>query len=293
MLSRPLPFNHYRFFKLRIHQLLLRGKINAPFLSGDSFASLANYYAYGKSGKNKIRRKKLKKAKIVFVAGHNLKKLMDSHFNDIHARVIICGNSDENFDSSIEFPPSVKFWLCQNNSRANTQDKVTIPIGLENLRLARAGFPKDFQSQNSNTIVDRVLMPPMWPTNPNRYHAVYQALKMPNVFDVYREYIPNSQYVEFFGRYKFVFCCEGNGYENHRVWESLYRNSFPVMLDTPWARTLIDLKIPILLVREISELNPGLLEEHLEIWKDFDPKKCESLWLPHWEKMVLEKIRSE
>lgn len=290
LLSRPLPFNHYRFFRLRVHQLLLRRKINAPFLSGDSFASLANYYAYGKSGKAKIRRKKLKKAKVVFVSGHNLKKLLKTHFNDIQARVIICGNSDENFDSLIEFPPSVRLWLCQNNSSANSEKKITIPIGLENFRLARAGIPKDFRSQNSNIVLDKILMPPMWPTNPDRYKSVYHALKMPDVFDVYREYIENSQYVEFFGRYKFVFCCEGNGYENHRVWESLYRNSFPVMLDTPWARTLTDLKVPILLVHELSELNPKLLEEHLKIWRDFDPKKCETLWLPFWERLVHEAI---
>jgi len=273
--------------------LLLQRKINAPYLSGDSFASLANYYAYGKSGKDKIRKNKLKKAKVVFVAGHNLKKLLSTHFNDIQARVIICGNSDENFDGSVEFPPTVKLWLCQNNSMANSENKVTIPIGLENYRLARAGIPKNFRVQNSNIILNKVLMPPMWPTNPNRFQSVYQALKMPNVFDVYRDYIENSQYVEFFGRYKFVFCCEGNGYENHRIWESLYRNSFPVMLDTPWARTLGDMKLPILLVHELSDLNHELLQEHLKIWRDFDPRNCEILWLPYWERLVEKQFTSD
>jgi hypothetical protein len=62
------------------------------------------------------------------------------------------------------------------------------------------------------------------------------------------------------------------------------------MLDTPWARTLADLKVPILLVHELSELNPKILEEHLKIWRDFDPKKCETLWLPFWERLVHEAI---
>jgi len=147
--------------------------------------------------------------------------------------------------------------------------------------------------QNSNIILNNVLMPPMWPTNPNRFQSVYQALKMANVFDVYRDYIENSQYVEFFGRYKFMFCCEGNGYENHRIWESLYRNSFPVMLDTPWARTLGDMKLPILLVHELSDLNHELLQEHLKIWRDFDPRNCEILWLPYWERLVEKQFTSD
>jgi hypothetical protein len=211
---------------------------------------------------------------------------LDQHFSDLHAKVIICGNRDENFDEPRVLPKSVNLWLCQNNSMPNTPSKITIPIGLENMRLARAGLPGSFILYNSNQIKDKVLMPPMWPTNPNRYSAVYDALERKDLFDVYRDYIPNDEYVDFFGRYKFVFCCEGNGYENHRVWESLYRNSFPVMLNTSWARTLINLDLPILYVDKISDLNKKMLEDHLNKWQNFDPKNCPSLWLPYWEKLV-------
>ena len=213
--------------------------------------------------------------------------MLDNHFADIYAKVLICGNSDENFEEPIVFPQSINLWLCQNNSMPNTKEKITIPIGLENMRFARAGLPKSFKSYNSNEIQNKVLMPPMWPTNPNRFVAVSEALERKDLFDVYRDYIPNSQYVGFFGRNKFVFCCEGNGFENHRVWESLYRNSFPVMLNTPWAKTLSDLDLPILYVDKISDLNTKMLEDHLDKWWNFDPKNCPSLWLSYWEKLIL------
>ena len=268
-------------------QILLYRRVNAPFLSGDSFARLADYHVFGKKGNKAINLKKLRKAKVIFVSGHLLARLLDNHFADIYAKVLICGNSDENFEEPIVFPQSINLWLCQNNSMSNTKEKITIPIGLENMRLARAGLPKSFKSYNSNEIQNKVLMPPMWPTNPNRFLAVSEALERKDLFDVYRDYIPNSQYVGFFGRYKFVFCCEGNGFENHRVWESLYRNSFPVMLNTPWAKTLIDLNLPILYVDKISDLNTKMLEDHLDKWRNFDPKNCPSLWLPYWKKLIL------
>ena len=267
-------------------KILLHRKTNAPFLSGDSFASLADYYAYGKNGTKCINRRKLKAAKVIFVNGHNLARLLSENFNDIHANVIICGNSDENFDHQVNFPKSIKLWLCQNNSIPNSEVKITIPIGLENMRLARAGLPRNYVLENSNSVTNKVLMPPMWPTNPNRYQAVYEALQHKDIFDVYREYIPSEQYVELFGKYKFIFCCEGNGYENHRVWESLYRNSYPIMLDTPWAQTLMDLNLPILLVSKLSHINKELLNAHLIKWKKFDPKNCPSLWIPYWKNLV-------
>ena len=273
--------------------MILHRKTNYPFLSGDSFAMLADYYAYGKKGLKRINRRKLKSAKVIFVNGHNLARLLSENFQNINARVIICGNSDENFDNEVIFPESVNLWLCQNNSIPNSQSNITIPIGLENMRLARAGLPSDYVMPNSNSITDKVLMPPMWPTNPIRYLLVYEALQNKDVFDVYREYIPINQYVEFFGKYKFVFCAEGNGYENHRIWESLYRKSFPVVIDTPWSQTLVALGLPILFVSSLSEINIDLLHAHNEKWKDFDPKKCEVLWLPYWEKVVHTAINSK
>jgi hypothetical protein len=287
-----LPFNHARYFRQRVHQIVLARKTNSPFLSSDSFAALADYYAYGKSGIDQLNLRRLKKARVIFVAGHNLRRLLDENFQDIHANVIICGNSDENFDDPISFPTSVRLWLCQNNSMPNDFFKRTIPIGLENVRLARAGFPKDYSKLNRNLIVNRIAMPPMSATNPIRFKAVEEALKQPLLFDVYRDYLPNNEYIDFFKDYLFMFCCEGNGYENHRIWETLYRGSFPVMYESPWAKTLLDLNLPILIIERISDLNPLVLDQHREKWQNFDPNSCQELWIPFWENLIKETLRS-
>lgn len=288
MLSRPFPFNHRSYFRQRVLQFFLARKTNSPYLSSDSFAALADYYAYGKSGHDKLSIRRLKKARVIFVAGHNLRRLLDENFASISADVIICGNSDENFDSPVSFPSTVKLWLCQNNSMPNDSFKKTIPIGLENIRLARAGIPKDYLKLNRNVIVDKIAMPPMSATNPIRFIAVKEALKLPTLFDVYRDYLPNDEYIEFFSDYLFMFCCEGNGYENHRIWETLYRGSFPVMFDSAWARTLLDLNLPILIIKQISDLSSVTLLRHREKWQDFDPKSCQALWIPFWENLITE-----
>lgn len=253
---------------------------------------MADYYAYGKSGNDQLNLRRLKKARVIFVAGHNLRRLLDENFLDIDASVMICGNSDENFDTPVSFPTSVRLWLCQNNSMPNDDFQKTIPIGLENIRLARAGFPKDYSKLNRNLIIDKVAMPPMSATNPIRFIAVEEALKHPSLFDVYRDYLPNNEYIEFFRDYLFMFSCEGNGYENHRIWETLYRGSFPVMFDSPWARTLLDLNLPILIIKRISELTPLVLNQHREKWQNFDPKSCQELWIPFWENLIKETLKS-
>lgn len=253
---------------------------------------MADYYAYGKSGNDQLNLRRLKKAQVIFVAGHNLRRLLDENFLNINANVIICGNSDENFDTPVTFPTPVRLWLCQNNSMPNDSFKRTIPIGLENIRLARAGFPKDFSKLNQNLIVDKIAIPPMSATNPIRFITVEETLKHPLLFDVYRDYLSNNEYIEFFRDYLFMFCCEGNGYENHRIWETLYRGSFPVMFDSPWARTLLDLNLPILIIEQISELSPFILNQHLEKWKNFDPKSCQELWMPFWINLIEETIKS-
>jgi hypothetical protein len=286
LLSRPLPFNHFSYFKNRLLQIKLARRTNAPYLSGDSFAELADYWVYGKRSDSRLNLKKLRKSKIIFVSGSNLYKLLSENWQDINATVIISGNSDENFDNLINFPESVKLWLCQNNSMPNSISKITLPVGIENLRLARLGFPDLYSRLNSKEIVQRVAIPPMSATNPIRFEIVKISLRHPEIFDVFRDYLQHEIYIETFRKYQFIFCCEGNGYESHRIWESLYRGSFPVMLNTRWARTIKDLGLPILLVNKLEDIDSDLLDSHYQEWQNFNPKDCNVLWIDHWKKLI-------
>jgi hypothetical protein len=53
------------------------------------------------------------------------------------------------------------------------------------------------------------------------------------------------------GLAQFVACPRGNGFDTHRVWESLYMGAIPVVLDTPQARELY-FGLPIIFVQRWS-----------------------------------------
>jgi hypothetical protein len=83
-----------------------------------------------------------------------------------------------------------------------------------------------------------------------------------------------------------LLCLEGNGFENHRIWESLYLGIFPVMLKSDWSLSLDYLKLPILLVDEISEITKELLQKFWQTNLDFNPKTKSELWMEYWEDLI-------
>jgi hypothetical protein len=283
LLSKPLPFSHKRYFSIRFRQLLFRFRTNSPFLSCDSFAKASDYVAFGLSGKKRIYKYKLKRARIIFVKSHQLKDLIEGYGQNINAKVILTGNSDFNFTKPLSLPPSVQVAFVQNCGIQENSIFKVLPIGIENLRGGRSGLMKYHKNDVSHDVLDKVYIPPMAPTNEIRYRVVNQALSLPHVFDVDRRYKNERDYFHEVKKYKFVFCCEGNGFETHRIWESLYQDSFPVMLDSNWSRNLSSLGLPILIVNHVSEVNSVMLSNFLEKNKEFNSRKEEKLWIYYWK----------
>jgi hypothetical protein len=86
--------------------------------------------------------------------------------------------------------------------------------------------------------------------------------------------------------YRFIFCCEGNGFDSHRIWEVLYQNSFPVMLETPWSTSLKWLNLSILFVKNLEELNTDLLAQFLSANQNFRASNTEQLWVGFWRSLI-------
>ena len=96
-----------------------------------------------------------------------------------------------------------------------------------------------------------------------------------------------EEYYRMSKNYRFILCLEGNGYENHRIWETLYQGSFPVLLKTRWSKSLEYLNLPLLLIDSIGEVSTEVLDEFYIINKGFSAKDKENLWIPYWQRLVL------
>ena len=272
--------------KIKINKLYLKNTTNYPFISGDSIANCTDYYVFGPNNDQKVDVDKLKSSKSIFVSSHMLEKLLGSHFDSIGAKVLVTGNSDKNFDNLTALPQSILLWVSQNNSIESDPRIFPLPIGIENKRLGRTGFESYHGPINNFSILDKILIPPMSPTNSVRHYVTNRALNAPYIFDVSTKYLSERKYFNLVRNYKFIFCCEGNGFENHRIWEALYQNSFPVMLETKWSKTLKRLKLPILFVASIDELNKKMLMDFRLEHADFQSRQTPQLWVEFWKNLI-------
>lgn len=87
---------------------------------------------------------------------------------------------------------------------------------------------------------------------------------------------------------KFVFCPRGNGIDTHRLWETLYMGSIPIVKYENAHHLFTDL--PILFIENWSEINEEFLQEkYLEIInKEWN---LEKLKMSYWENFIKDKIK--
>ena len=270
--------------RIRYWRLILKHRTSYPYLSGDAFASLCDYAAYGKDGSKPLNLRRLRRAKKLFVPGHRLDDLLDSHFQDICASVLICGNSDQNFVRDPILPKSVRFWLCQNYAVEGGLGSV-LPIGLENLRLGKSGFKRLQKPFFGEKIEDRVLVPPMQITNPIRSITISKCLELPHVFDVHDGYLATAKYFDLIGRYKFVLVLEGNGFDTHRLWEVLYKGNSAILLDSPWSRLLKENQFPVHIIKDVYQIDLEELRNFAEE-KEAASAQVAKLSMVYWESLI-------
>ncbi len=275
-----------RYFRIKINQSIYRFKNNSPFISGDSIASLCDYVAYGRNKIDSLNLDKIRAAKSIFIPGEKFTEFLELAGEHVNARTLVTGNSDQNFIEPVKLPSSVSLWLCQNSAISNLKEVQTLPIGIENLRLGRSGLPKYFKPHRGTASINQVLVPPMSPTNIIRLPTIFEAMKRPDVFEVRRTLLVEREYFSMTRDFRFIFCCEGNGFENHRIWETLYQGSFPVMFNSLWSNSLKYLRLPILYIDSLDEINANLLKEFADKNSNFTPKTLETLWIPYWKNII-------
>jgi hypothetical protein len=80
-------------------------------------------------------------------------------------------------------------------------------------------------------------------------------------------------------RHNFVICPRGNGIDTHRLWETLYMGSIPVVIYSDVHKNLLDL--PILFIKDWSELTEELMNNTLAA---FDTRlwNMRKLGLDYW-----------
>lgn len=265
---------------------------NSPYLSGDSIANICDYIVpFPITNINNVR-DRISVSKTIFVNGHNLHEMFKIAEDLLSEKIIFSGNSDQNFLNGRYFEnPSIEFF-CQNSAIDNLVNVKTLPIGIENLRIGRSGFKYIHKGLSRFKHYERVLIPPMSPSNSSRKKVIELTKSRSDLFDVVTGLLPTREYFRIVRDYKFIFACEGNGFDTHRLWEILYQNSFPVVLRTKWSKTLEWLELPIFYVDSVLDVTPDLLQDFLEKNQHFSAEKSKQLWIPYWKELIKSRTKS-
>lgn len=201
--------------------------------------------------------------------------------------MIICGNSDFEFHQvPPRVPASVKQLFLQNSFVSDDSRISTLPIGIENFRWGVNGNPRFMKSDVPfGARKSEVLMGPFGLTHPIRNEIREKFSSGISGVRLLAERYGPKEYSKIASNYKYVGAVRGNGVDTHRLWETLYRGSVPVIQIDDWARGLRGLNLPLIEIAEWEE------NEIIEIIRSpekhgFKIEKVDAMWWPFWKKLI-------
>lgn len=269
--------------KARFLRVIYRSSTSYPYLSGDLFASMADLIIDSTLLQSKSTTlSMLEKSHIVFCPSHLLDMLLNLIESDTEIRVLIVGNGDKNFS---KLHPSMKkiakYSFIQNSLISDGQMIFTLPIGLENKRYGVNGMIK-FKSSSLKTSRAPILVGPFSPTASSRGELTKNTFVDFDEFEVLEERLSLARYSEELHSHRFVLCPEGNGVDTHRLWETLYSGSIPVVIKNSWSSSLLEFGFPII---QTDSWFPKDIQEAIRTspFEKCIPKEVPQLWAPYWE----------
>jgi hypothetical protein len=258
-----------RHASLRFKQWTLRKSTSLPFISGDGFASLIS---------NELKQ-------VYFCKSEEVEEALE-HFGSLaNPFVLVAGNSDRDFvQNDFLLPENLKRLYLQNSFICDDKRIRTLPIGVENLRHAMNGFPHLLRSKvDFVRKANKILIGPFGNTHSERESLARITSSSELVLS--KDRLNVKEYAKFAATFRFVACPRGNGVDTHRVWETLYRGSIPIVIRNDWSNSLDYLGLPVIKVSSWDK--DELLNVIAQYSKNLPEKSTnlDFLWAGTWKQL--------
>ncbi len=177
-------------------------------------------------------------------------------------------------------PPSVSKWFSTNVCYDH-KDLIPIPIGLNNSFYEINPNIHDFNEIKTlpfNNKLDFIYA--NFNVNTNQFHR-YSAFKNAlnnESFVTETDKISKSEYLEKISKYKYTLCPWGNGFDTHRVWESIYAGSIPI-IKSKNSYVFVD-NLPVLSVSSFKNIEI----EKLNL--DTSNFNLEKIYFKYWDEII-------
>lgn len=258
---------------------------SVPFISGDTFRSIANHI-YDETSQ-KLQGSQVQHGDTVFVNTGRLQRFFTYVHPAIqHPYILITHNHDDpapgKFKNMLDDPKLVA-WFAQNPDIADHPKLIPIPIGVANkhwdINRGHDAMMLKLQSQIAGTKKNYLLYVNfVIETAPAVRKPLYDFFKTRR-FCSFAKNRPYATYLMDLMHAQFVLSPPGNGLDCHRTWETLYMGSFPVVQSSTLDPLFKDL--PVLIVKDWAEVTRELLEK---TYVEFSAKKFDyrKLYFDYW-----------
>jgi hypothetical protein len=199
--------------------------------------------------------------KKVFCYSHRVALLNDKINRFKNPFVLITHNSDGNMNDvsimdNILSNKNLIHWYAQNLS-LDKEKMSSLPIGIQNNMWNNCiSFYTDENLTDLHKLKSKsVFMNFSLNTNADKRNKCLESLKDKIPF---LENIEPCDNLKRLAQYKFCICPEGNGHDTHRLWEALYLQTIPIVIDSDFIRIIK------------KHINPPMVI--LNDWDDFKEK---------------------
>jgi hypothetical protein len=263
------------------------------FIQGEKFIGLAEFVFAPEGAKdcntlvNTFCHCGLKEKNIVYTHTMYVRQLFEKIRGLKCSFILITHNCDTNVDGTFDVPDNVIKWYSQNVDVENPKIE-SIPIGLENGKWFKTVAKRDKMQKKLTErkhYKNLVYLNSNVKTNPSERQPLYDLFKdKPWVTSSYGvNGIGFEEYLDSIYNHKYVFCPRGNGIDTHRLWETLYLGSVPIVKKS--INTWFYNEMPILYVNNWDEVNEALL---LNMWNMFDGSEWDRdmLTFEYWKNRI-------
>jgi hypothetical protein len=267
---------------------LSRRPSSAPFLSGDTFRTLANHIY--ESETTTFSFENLESGDIVFCQANLILDFNDEVLSKLDKDIVlILGNSDQNFD--LELASKLNLERVTKIFAQNLIEKIEkfepLPIGLENAWRLDHGKPFTFKLQRLFRFSKRFKI--MWTFSPTNINERTQAAVALSRLELAVEFprISKSKHRFALSKYAFVASPPGNGLDCHRTWEAMYLRCIPIVKRSFMTEEFENRGLPIWVIDSYDELSQydeeALKSKYLELAPRFN---SDLLWFKYWRELI-------
>ena len=265
--------------------------------------NLKNYYIISNIDKQifyKLKSIKLEENNTIFTnlsCVKSLFRLLDKV--DLKNIKLITAQSDEPIDYKLfrNKPECVSEWFSVNIN-INQPELKAIPLGISNKyskkNLLKVNYIDYFKD---NKIIEKenlLYVNFQINTNDEARSELYRNFEKESWVKTEAPSLELEQYLKSLSSSHFVLCPFGNGYDTHRLWESLYAGAIPIIEKHPtYEQTTADL--PVLIVDDFKEINYNFLTEAKKniLNREFDFTKLDTnYWITIFNEKKIDSLGS-